>query len=223
MGKTYVDAYKLSSEKRVKYITAKNCASALMRDPQVRARTRWYRLKTGNGPETAKNAPGSEKSTYSHVPNSVPRSQPPADVDDTTPLSVQEIRRKAARSVRLAQTSSEISQAIKVAADVQPDLRPTGERDRPDPAAVVAFVASFAGMTGAQVAAEIGGLEFIGKKLVHVTKIPPEKWRDTFATLVRKDAAKAKKDESAAADNATGSGDAPIVASNESETAPPIA
>jgi hypothetical protein len=53
-----------------------------------------------------------------------------------------------------------------------------------DPCAIVAYVASFAGMQPEQVARELGGVEFIAKKLCTVTKIEPRSFLDAFGKLL---------------------------------------
>lgn len=192
-GKSQTDAYQETGEKRVKFRTAKSCASDIARNPEFRARVQWYRLQAAKEQNVAQIAPKSEKPSFLPNQGTERAPQPPAEEDDEREVTGTELRRKAATALRRAVTSTEISQAIKTVHETQPELRPENAKEKPDPAAIVGFVASFAGMSPAQVAAEIGGLEFIAAKLVHVTKQPAAAWRDLFAALARK----AKKAETA--------------------------
>jgi hypothetical protein len=97
-------------------------------------------------------------------------------------------------SVAFAQASApaEIGQLATTILKVQPELAADPADNRPDPAAIVAYVASFAGMPPEQVAQELGGVEFIARKLAHVTKIPPREYAEAFIRLAReKDSVKA--------------------------------
>lgn len=98
------------------------------------------------------------------------------------------LRRKLARALHEAGLPAEISQITQALLKVQPELVVDPAESRPDPALIVSYVASFAGMTPDQVARELGGVRFIADKLCHVTKIPAHEFRDAFAAKAEDDA-----------------------------------
>jgi hypothetical protein len=107
----------------------------------------------------------------------------PGAGDPHVEVTRESMRAKIGAAFQLASEPGEIAQLSQTLLKVHPELASDPDTSRPDPCAIVAYVASFAGMRPEQVARELGGVKFIAQKLCHVTKIPPGEFLDVFTAL----------------------------------------
>ena len=100
-----------------------------------------------------------------------PAARPRAQ-DDVAPMTREEATRLLAMAARGGETSETV-QALKELRAMMPEVfgTDTDKAARPDPVHIVAAIAGFAGLTGDQVAAQLGGWRLIREKLCAVLRV----------------------------------------------------
>ena len=174
-GHTQAAAYQATSKTKVSKESAKVRASQTFALPNVRARLNWLSLEAKNGGKLLQKDTFVEKTlTDAEKVNEKPAA--PAII------SRDEIAAKLSDAIRNGNTTEVVSSAAALL-KVMPSLADEEKRSA-DPAAVIATIASFAGMTGEQILRELGGPRFVAEKILATLKLTAIEARDLFQSIV---------------------------------------
>ena len=173
-GMTQVDAWRATtSGGRCTQQAAINSASKLFADPVVRARVAWLtadrerQARDKARVELGLQLPDSHERQEQAATAAAPTQRAPTrPVDDEEPLTKAEAVRLLTRAARHGETP-ELVRAMAELRQTAPELFGLDAQSiaRPDPVAIVTYVASFAGMQGHEIVAQLGGWRFIADKL----------------------------------------------------------
>lgn len=163
-GVSGIEAAKRSQPGRVSYNVAKTQGSVWRRRPEVAARIRWL---TVHKSEVKRDIP-----EPTPEPN---RADPPKRASHPQSQSAQARTREALIDklwTRIESGEFDSGTVTKLL-EVLPSL--TAEASNvPDPAAIVAYLASFAGRNGADIVRELGGLGFLARRFCEVLRVTPD-------------------------------------------------
>ena len=168
-------AYAATSKTRIRPESAKTRASKILALPDVRARYNWLTIEAEKGQKLQPDKPETPKT--STLPEKVDQKSPAPTI-----ISRDEIAAKLSDAIRNGNTAEVVSSAAALL-KVMPSLADEEKRSA-DPAAVVATIASFAGMTGEQILRELGGPRFVAEKILATLKLSAIEARDLFQSIV---------------------------------------
>lgn len=158
---TQTDAYTIAINPKIKRDSARSCASVLMARPGLAARLALLRSEAKQKP-TAPTTP------------TAPEPQPEQPQEETEPiegyLTLDEAKERITKAVRTAKTSTDITQALKLAKDV---LGLSDEDKPPDPVTIIRYVTQAAGRPHPEIVQEMGGLRWMLERVVEFAKVPP--------------------------------------------------
>lgn len=162
-GKTQQEAYKITGKGHIRQKTAEQQASVIFNRPDVQAR--FVYLCANPAPQ---NAPGG---TIPTAGRPAPAGKMPRKAD----LAL--AQRKASEALYLAETPADIVKAVSACRDL--GLIDTAEQAKADPSLVLQAILSYAGRTGAEICAQLGGLAFMLDKFLTVCKVTWPELRET--------------------------------------------
>lgn len=183
-GMTQLDAYVATAKKKVNRDNARTSASSFCCNPKVKLRIAWLRNQAQKGAETPIAAPP-PPDTLGNQPEKQPekaaKSQQGKDPQDITQ---DEVARIITATLRNKPSAAEVASLTGALLKIRPQLGQDQTRTRPDPAAVVAYLAGFAGMTGRQIVRELGGPRLLVTRLCEAIDISPTELRDMAQSVV---------------------------------------
>ena len=162
------DGHPQSAAYRKVYPTAgltasRTTASQLANLPHVKARIQW--LKTSRKDQSA--PPHAQKAP---IARDARRDTVPTNATNNTPISRDEVIQQLSVAIRNG-TTSDITQATQALIKIMPELGAKTDDDKPDPLAVANYLAAWAGYPGHDLAKELGGLELLTRKWIHVLQV----------------------------------------------------
>jgi len=143
--------------------TCRVSASQLAASPPVKARIAWLRVahKDQSAPAHAQKENKVKIVRVSH--------EPPKG--DAAPIITRsELAERLSIAIREGNTS-EITQASQALVKIMPELARGEDDDKPNPLMVANYLASWAGYPGHDLAKELGGLELLTRKWIHVLQV----------------------------------------------------
>jgi hypothetical protein len=144
--------------------------------PEVVARVNWFKMQAKNGAKTPpEDTLQEENRTTSQVS---PQNSTLQDITQD------EIAALITRTLRNKPTAAEVASLTTALLKIKPQLAESERTDKPDPAAVIAYVASFAGMAGKQIIGELGGPRLLVERMCQVLAQTPAQMRDMFQSVV---------------------------------------
>jgi hypothetical protein len=182
-------AYVATSKKRLKLSTAMTRASEIFSRPDVISRRNWLSTNFEMSAKTQNltKADASEASQpYSPLTNSPTQSkQRPTGKD----ITQDEIATIIATTLRSRPSAAEVASLTGALLKIRPQLAQDESRAKPDPALVVSYIASFAGMTGKQIVRELGGPKLLVQRLCSILAMTGRELREMIEDATQRSAA----------------------------------
>ena len=177
-GSYGTDAWLIAINPRCKRVSAKQQASKLRGRKDVASRIAWLRSN-----KYGKNKP--KRPTGGAAPREPDTPTPEAPrkpTEDTSPLTRAEINQVLASAVRNAESSTEKTQALKLAREMMSlDLEGSAVMS---PESILEYITSTAGKTHAEIAGDLGGVRQMVEQVFTFAKVPPSVQKRVLTRMV---------------------------------------